>query len=169
MFLAAVGCQDEIPAKALPPPVAGLAHPAVARAGQTIVISAASTAVAQVTNRPDLSARIARFRFEVSDGTPLADTSAPEWTHAFAAPGSYDISVQVADDHGGVSTARSHIQVVLDMAAACTGTTDASCDSGLCGGEACLAVACAGKAACPETWLGPGADCQEGRCVHAKP
>ncbi len=166
--LGLVACQDPGLTVELPAPVAGLAHPQTVRVGQTLVMSAAPTAVALVTDRPDLSARIARYRFEVSDGSPVYETGAPEWTHTFAQPGSYDILLAVQDDHGQGSTVRSHVDVVADMAAACTGTSDTGCESGLCGGEACLTVACAGAAACPASWLGPAAACTNKRCQRGK-
>ncbi len=159
-----IACQDSELVVELPAPVAGLAHPQTVRVGQTLVMSAAPTAVALVANRPDLSARIARYRFEVSDGTPVYETGAPEWTHVFDSPGSYDILLAVQDDHGKTSQVQSHVDVVADMAAVCTGTTDNGCESGLCGGEACLTVACAGSAACPASWLGPAAACTDNRC-----
>lgn len=156
-------CQTEKVAPKLPPPVAGLAHPAMARAGQPVLFDANPTRVAVVTGKPEWSARIQRFRFAVADGSAAVDTAAPQWSHAFGQPGSYDVSLHVWDDHGGDSEVMSRVLVVADMADSCTGTTDATCDTGLCGSGACLQIACAADVACDIA--GATAKCNQGKCI----
>lgn len=161
-----VACQDAVPPVKLPAPVAGLAHPAVVRAGVPVIFDANPTRIAVVKDRPDLSARVRQFKFAAADGSPASWQASPQWTHTFAQPGSYDVAMTVWDDQGGTSDAQSHLLVVADLSDACTGTADAACDSGLCATGVCVRVACAGTPACDI--LGGGAQCAAGQCLKSK-
>jgi len=165
--LVSTSCADAPAPLVLPPPVAGLAHPAVVRAGIPVVFDAGPTRVAVVKNRPDLSATLRSLRFAAADGSAAVDQAQLQWSHTFAQPGTYDVSLAVWDDRGATSTARSQVLVVADLAAACTGTSDAACDTGLCTAGACVKVACAGPVACEI--VGAGAACTAGQCVKAGP
>jgi hypothetical protein len=158
------GCTDEAGPPALPPPVAGLSHPQVVRLGSPAALSGASSAVATISGRPDLSARLVRYRFEVADGSEVADRGTADWNHVFDRTGSFALALTVEDDRGQRSTVQSRIQVVADLADACTGTVDLGCPSGLCGNGTCTVVACAGDAACPKAWFGDQALCRDGLC-----
>lgn len=164
LLVATAGCQDEAPAAALPPPVAALSHPEVARQGELVTFSAANSAVATVKGRPDLSAHLVKFRFQAADGSAAVDSAAPQWQHAFAQPGVYGVSVLVEDDRGQQSAVQSSLQVVADLAQMCSGTVDPGCTSGLCLQGACALAACAGATACPAAQFGPSAQCKGGYC-----
>ncbi|MBM4344885.1 MAG: PKD domain-containing protein [Deltaproteobacteria bacterium] len=157
-----MGCAETVDPVKLPPPVAGLAHPAVARAGVPVVFDANPTRVAVVKDRPDLSARISNFRFATADGSPYTDQAGAQWSHTFAQPGTYDVTLRVWDDKGGTSAAESRLLVVADLADTCTSTASAACDSGVCGGGVCTKVACAGDVACDI--LANKARCVAGQC-----
>ncbi len=162
-FLAcAAACEDAAEPIKLPAPVAGLAHPAVVRAGIPVVFDANPTRVAIVKDRPDLSARISKFRFSTADGSPYTDQAGAQWSHTFAQAGGYDVALQVWDDRGGTSTASSRLLVVADLADTCTATDSTACDSGVCTGGACTKVACAGDVACEI--LANKARCVAGQC-----
>ncbi len=162
---AALGsCADTEPDLALPPPVAALSHPAVARLGQPVTFSAANSAVATVAGRPDQSARLVKFRFQVADGSPAAETAVAQWQHTFSQPGSYAVSVQVQDDRGQTSAVQSSLQVVVDLAQVCSGTTDPGCPSGLCSQGVCTTAACAGASACPKALFGSAPSCTDDLC-----
>ncbi len=166
LVLAAVGlaaCEDATEPVKLPPPVAGLAHPAVVRAGLPVVFDANPTRVAVVKDRPDLSARLSKYRFSTADGSPYVDQANAQWSHTFAQPGSYDVGLQVWDDRGGTSAATSRLLVVADLADTCTATDSAACDSGVCAAGACTKVACAADVACEI--LANKARCVAGQCT----
>ena len=165
---ALVGCADDGVDTALPPPVAALSHPSVARLGQPVTFSVANSAVATVAGRPDKSARLVKFRFQVADGTAAAETASAQWQHVFSQPGSYAVSVEVHDDHGQSSTVQSGLQVVVDLAQVCSGTTDPGCPSGLCDQGACTTAACAGPSACPSALFGAAPMCAAGLCRKGK-
>lgn len=158
------GCDDSSPAPQLPPPVAALSHPGVARQGAVVAFSAANSAVATVKDRPDLSARLVRFRFQAADGSAAVESASAQWLHAFAQPGLYGVSVEVQDDRGQTSTVQSSLQVVADLAQVCTGTADPGCPSGLCDQGVCALAACAGAKACPSALFGAAALCKGGYC-----
>lgn len=168
LLIAALGCDDSSPAPSLPPPVAALSHPGVARQGEVVTFSAANSAVATVQGRPDLSARLVRFRFQAADGSAAYETAAPQWQHAFAAPGLYGVAAEVEDDRGQVSAVQSSLQVVADLAEVCTGTVDPGCASGLCDHGVCALAACAGATACPAALFGAAAACHNGYCQPGK-
>lgn len=158
------GCNDAAPDPQLPPPVAALSHPAVVRQGQPVTFSAAQSAVAVVKDRPDLSARLVRFRFQAADGSAAVESASPQWQHTFAQPGLYGVSVQIEDDRGQQSAVQSSLQVVVDLAQFCTGTADPGCPSGLCDQGVCAVAACAGATACPAALFGAAAECKSGYC-----
>lgn len=160
--VAATGCAASVEPLKLPAPVAGLAHPAIVRTGIAVIFDANPTRIAVVKDRPDLSARVQKFRFAVADGSAYVDQVAPQWGHAFAQAGTYDVSLQVWDDQGGTSVAHSQLLVVSDLAASCTGTVAPQCDTGACSAGSCAKVGCAGAVAC--TILGPAAKCIAGQC-----
>lgn len=163
-LVALAACTSDSGTPALPPPVAGLAHPQVVRLGSAAQLSGASSAVATISGRPDLSARLVRYRFEVADGSETSDRGTAEWSHTFARTGSFALALTVEDDRGQRSSVQSRIQVVADLADSCTGTVDLGCPSGLCGAGTCTVVACAGDAACPKAWFGDTATCRDGLC-----
>lgn len=166
--LALAGCADTELAAALPPPVAALSHPAIVRLGQPVTFSAANSAVATVVGRPDQSARLVKFRFQVADGSPAAETAAAQWQHTFSQPGSYAVSVEVHDDRGQASAVQSSLQVVVDLAQVCSGTADPGCPSGLCDQGVCTTAACAGPSACPMALFGAAPVCTDELCHKAK-
>ena len=159
-------CADVVAPPNLPPPVAGLAHPAVVRARIPVIFDANPTRIAVVKDRPDLSARVQQFKFAVADGSPAVYQASPQWSHTFAQPGNYDVAMAVWDDRGGTSDVQSRLLVVADLAEGCTGTVDAACDSGLCATGACVRIACAGAVACDI--VGGGASCTAGQCLKSK-
>lgn len=161
-------CADAVPDTALPPPVAALSHPTVARLGQPVTFSAANSAVATVAGRPDQSARLVKFRFQVADGSEAADTAAAQWQHTFAQAGNFAVSVVVQDDRGQTSAVQSSLQVVVDLAQVCSGTADPGCPSGLCDQGVCTAAACAGASACPTALFGSKPVCAAALCQKSK-
>lgn len=166
--LALTSCADTAADTALPPPVAALSHPAVARLGQPVTFSAANSAVATIAGRPDQSARLVKFRFQVADGTEAAETAAAQWQHTFAQAGNYAVSVVVQDDRGQTSAVQSSLQVVVDLAQVCSGTADPGCPSGLCDQGVCTTAACAGASACPTALFGAAPVCTAEICQKGK-
>ncbi len=148
----------------LPPPVAGLWHPAAVRVGQQVVFDASTTAAASApASDPGApGARVTGFRFEIAT-FPAIDQALPTLAWTFGAAGHYALRLVVTDDLGRQSSADSAIDVVPDLADACTGTTAPACASGACASGQCANFACAGDPACPALG-GQSLTCDRGVC-----
>lgn len=158
----ALGCSDE-PSPTAPAPVAGLQHVEVAAVGAAVRFSAANTAVAASAGAVATpGTQIVRFEFTIADGSGTQATAAPTLEHRFDAPGSYAVKLRVVDDLGRGSEVASTIAVLGAVGESCTANETSACDSARCSGGACLAIACAGEAACPSDLV-----CSAARCVLA--
>lgn len=149
----------------LPPPLAGLWLPAAVRPGQAVVLDASSTAVATApADDPGASGtRVTLFRFEIATFAAV-ERQVPNLSWTFPDPGHYALRLVVTDDLGRQSSVDSAIDVVSDLADACTGTVADACASGACASGQCAAFACAGDPACPSL-NGHALVCDQGACV----
>ena len=158
---AAVGCSDQT-SQTLDPPLAGLQHVELAAVGQSVVFSAAPTAVAIASSDNQPGARIVRFEFTVADGTGTIATASPTLQHVFANPGHFAVRLRVVDDAGRSSAVDSRIAIADAASSSCDAQDISACASGRCSDGACLVFACAGDPACPQ-----GLVCGEGLCRPA--
>lgn len=165
-FLVLAAC-SKTSALDVPPPVAGLWHPSAVRPGQEVVLDASATAVGQAPSDDPGAAgtRVTRFRFEVATFAAV-ERQVPNLAWTFAAPGHYALRLVVTDDLGRQSSVTSAIDVVADLADACTGTIADACASGACAAGQCAAFACAGDPACPAI-AGHALACDRGVCSLA--
>ena len=155
------GCSDE-PMETLDPPLAGLEHIELATVGQTILLSAAPTAVAIASSDNQPGARVVRFEFTIADGTGTIASASPTLNHVFASPGQFALRLRVVDDAGRSSTVDSLIAVAEAASSTCDVSDVSACGSSRCRDGACLVFACAGDPACPT-----GLVCAQERCVPA--
>lgn len=79
------------------PPIARLTGPASAQATQTLVFDASSSS--------DADGTITSFRFDFGDGSPVVMGATATASRAFAAPGTYMVTLTVTDDRGAMATA----------------------------------------------------------------
>lgn len=149
-----------------PPPIAGLWHPAAVRLGQPVTLNAGTTAIGQapVTDPGEPGTRVTHFRFEIAT-FPAVDQALPTLDWTFAQAGHFALRVVVTDDLGRTSSADSAIDVVANLAEACTGATAEACASGVCAAGQCAAFACAGAPACPPGVAGRALTCDRGMCA----
>lgn len=164
LSLTASGCAKTLPTSDMPPPIAGLWHPAAVRPGQEVVLDASTTAIRQAPlGDPGIGGnRIVLFRFEIAT-FPGVERYVPSLPWTFTQPGHYALRLTVTDDLGRQGSVDSAIDVVADLAEACTGTVADVCPSGACAGGQCAAFACAGDPACP-TLAGHALSCNRGVC-----
>lgn len=134
----------------MPPPLAGLWHPAAVRPGQSVVLDASTTAIgAPPADDPGIGgSRVTSYHFEIAT-FPAVDSAYPSLAWSFPDPGHYALRLVVTDDLGRQSSVDSSIDVVTDLADACTGTIADGCASGACAAGQCATFACAGDQACP--------------------
>ena len=156
-----------MPTSDMPPPIAGLWHPAAVRPGQEVVLDASTTAIRQAPlGDPGIAGnRIVLFRFEIATFAAV-ERPVPSLAWTFADPGHYALRLVVTDDLGRQAAVDSAIDVVADLADACTGAVADACESGACAAGQCATFACAGNPACPA--LGGGVlTCNRGFCTLA--
>jgi hypothetical protein len=168
-FLAlTLGCAQGKSAE-MPVPIAGLWHPAAARPGEVVVFDASSTAIGKPpSDDPGIGgARVTSYRFEIATFAAV-ERYVPNLSWTFADPGHYAVRLVVADDLGRESAVESAIDVVRDLADACTGTIAEACASGACTSGQCATFACAGAPAC-STLNGRALTCDKGLCVVSAP
>ena len=154
----------------LPPPIAGFWHPSAARVGEPVVFDASTTAVAQApADDPGAAgARVTGFRFEIAT-FPAVDQALPTLSWTFNGAGHYALRLVVTDDAGRQSSVDSAIDIVADLADACTGASAPACGSGVCASGQCATFACAGDPACPAL-SGQTLACSDAACaVSAAP
>ena len=159
-------CAD-VEAEALPPPVAGLVHPQVARIGQTVLFDARTSAVAKASSADPAAAgsKIAKFRFALADGTAASEQAGPLLERSFAQAGSYAVELTVFDDRGFAGRVTSLVHIVADYTATCGGGDVTACATGVCSGDTCAVLACGAQPACP-LGLGPHKlTCTAGLCA----
>lgn len=167
LLLMALGACAKTSSVEIAPPLAGLWHPAAVRPGQEVVLDASPTAIAKAPDSDPGAAgtHAVSFRFEVAT-FPAVERTLPTLPWTFSQPGHYALRLVVTDDAGRQSSVVSAIDVVADLADACTGTADASCPTGLCAAGQCATFACAGAPACPGSGGQPMA-CDRGFCTLA--
>ncbi len=163
LLLLVAGCA-KTSANQTPPPIAGLWHPAAVRLGQEVVLDASSTAIGKAPDSdPGIAGtRVTGFRFEIATFAAV-DRSGPTLAWTFFAPGHYALRLVVTDDLGRQSSVDSAIDVVADLADACTGTIADACSAGVCASGQCATFACAGDPACP-AFNGHALTCDRGTC-----
>ena len=179
LFVAAVtGCDDGKTTQ-VPDPVAGLGHPEMARVGDKVVFQGGYSAVATVKNKDGKlrllpGTRLIRYGFAIADGSAASSSAAPSHQHVFTKPGNYGVQLTIEDDRGVQSTVSSRIQVKVSYANTCASTlggapTGAGCPSGLCAGDVCMVIACAGQKVCDGLGSQPARTCLEGQCSTVAP
>lgn len=145
----------------VPPPVAGLAHPQVARVGVPVTFDASTSAVAAPTSQAPGS--IDRFHLAIADGSPAVDLAGPSTQHVFDRAGSFGVVLTITDGLGRSASVSSQIQVLADFPAFCQSATDCGglpCDKG-----ACRIYACGGDPACPLGLPADATHCNQNVCA----
>lgn len=147
----------------LPPPVPGLMLPSLAAVGQTVQLSATTTAIAAASNGQ--TAVITRFRFAVADGTPAVELAEAATSHVFTQPGHYAVELTVFDNQARSASVQASIEIVNEFETLCLPDASTGCDGAPCLAGACAVLACAGDAACPTAITGAATHCWQGNCV----
>jgi len=73
-------------------------------AGQTVYFDA-------TTSKPGAGHRLARFVFNWGDGSTMSDSSSPTASHAYAANGTYVVTLTVADENGTTASVTGSVKV----------------------------------------------------------
>jgi hypothetical protein len=149
----------------MPVPIAGLWHPAAVRLGEAVVLDASSTAIGKApADDPGIAgSHVTLYRFEIATFAAV-EQHVPNLLWSFTDPGHYAVRLVVTDDLGRASAVESAIDVVRDLADACTGTIADACESGACAAGQCATFACAGDPACSPL-NGRALTCDHGACV----
>ena len=175
LLLLALTCCDDGKTTEVPEPVAGLGHPEMARVGDKVVFLGGYSAVATVKDKDGKlrllpGTRLVRYGFAIADGSPAVSSASPSHSHVFTQPGNYAVLLTIEDDRGVKSTVSSRIQIKATYAGTCAAASGVdsaaqACTSGLCAGEVCLVVACAGQKVCDGLGGPPTRSCLEQQCA----
>ncbi|RMG19315.1 MAG: PKD domain-containing protein [Deltaproteobacteria bacterium] len=157
-LVAACGPAGAPPPDAGPPPNA--APWARFQAPARIGVGAAAAFDASASFDPD--GTLVAFRWNFADGSPVEVRGTPKVGHAFAAAGTYPVTLEVVDDRGARHRARHEVEVTREAPAPCAGACPLGqrCEAGLCWHEG-SGDACASDADCAD----PDEGCYGGACT----
>lgn len=171
--LTALAACDDAEPLILPAPVAGLLHPEMVRVGESVTFDGRLSAVATFSGGDEEPTPpgtvIVSYRFAIADGSPAQTLGSGLLAHTFAAAGDYSVALTVVDDRGLESSVASKIHVKQDYTGVCglpeQATPTGTCPSGLCMGDVCGLMACAGGAVCKA--VDGSLSCEAGFCAGA--